>query len=186
MEKPEKSFYELIPIRGFPTKFSRWCCDELKKKPTKEVSLERRLMGIRKEESAKRANRPRIDRYFKKQTLYKPIFNWGEWAIWEYIEKYNLPYCELYDQGFDRVGCVVCPFICGRPKVIKKHMDRWPGIYRAFERAMLELWNGKLKGRAIENTFEEFLQNWYDAKGVYNTKEGFDIIGGVESKHWGK
>ena len=69
------SFFGMIPKRGFPTKFSRWCCDELKKKPTNDVPLNHRLMGIRAEESAKRAKRGQIDT-FRKWTIYKPIFSW--------------------------------------------------------------------------------------------------------------
>jgi phosphoadenosine phosphosulfate reductase len=37
-------------------------------------------------------------------THYKPIFYWLEWHVWEFIESLNLPYCELYDQGFNRIG----------------------------------------------------------------------------------
>jgi len=37
-------------------------------------------------------------------THFKPIFSWLEWHVWEFIESMNLPYCELYDEGFNRLG----------------------------------------------------------------------------------
>lgn len=41
----------------------------------------------------------------KKQTLIKPIFDWKEWHIWDFIDERNLPYPSLYDEGWDRIGC---------------------------------------------------------------------------------
>jgi len=125
-------------------------------------------MGIRKEESTWRAKRKRIDEV-KKWIIYKPIFYWLEWQIWEYIEDNNLEYCSLYDEGFDRLGCVVCPFL----SYVKhqRNRKRWPKYYCAFEKAMQKLWDSKEKDRQIEKgyayTFEEFLDNWYRGKEHY-------------------
>ena len=163
--RPKESFFALIPKKGFPTKFTRWCCDKIKKDNTKHIPLSCRLVGIRAEESHKRAHRPKIDRYSKKQVLYKPIFSWLEWEIWEHIDHYEISYCSLYDEGFDRLGCVICPFIC-RPGRLERHKERWPKQYRTFEHAMKRLWD---KGRPNnvpwrETTFQEFLNNWYAGK----------------------
>jgi phosphoadenosine phosphosulfate reductase len=169
--RPKESFYKLIVKRGFPTKFRKWCCDELKEIPTKHIQLKHRIVGIRKEESFKRSKRDQIEYWNKnKWFMYKPIFYWMEWEIWYHIEKYDLPYCVLYDDGFDRIGCVVCPNLC-HIKTSKKdqmHRDRWPKMYRAFERAMEQLYEDrewyrqKAQGRAM--LFEEFLDNWYKGK----------------------
>lgn len=161
------SFFGMIPKKGFPTKFTRWCCDKLKKDPTKDIPLKNRLMGIRAEESAKRAARPQIDQIkYLKQVIYKPIFDWLEWEVWEHIDRYELPYCSLYDEGFSRLGCVVCPFLCSdNTKNLQRHKDRWPHHYVAFEKAMRKLWDDREWRRQRENmyatTFEEFLDNWY-------------------------
>jgi phosphoadenosine phosphosulfate reductase len=175
--RPKESFYKLIVKKGFPTKFRRWCCDWLKKEPTRKIPLKHRLFGMRAEESSMRAKRSQIENYPKsaknpKQILYKPIFRWTEYDIWDHIERHNLTYCSLYDQGFDRIGCVICPFLCHSKGVndwnLKLHMERWPGIYRAFERAMEQLYEDrewyrqKAQGRAM--LFEEFLDNWYKGK----------------------
>ena len=97
---------------------------------------------------------------------YKPIFHWLEWEVWEYIENNSLPYCSLYDEGFSRLGCVICPFICGKNQSqIERNRKYWPKHYAAFEKAMRKHWDKKESKRQIEkgysNTFEEFLDNWY-------------------------
>lgn len=33
-----------------------------------------------------------------------PILKWNYHEIWEYIEKTNIPYCSLYDQGYTSIG----------------------------------------------------------------------------------
>lgn len=107
---PKVSFFRAIHKKGPPTRRMRWCCDALKKDPAKNIPLKQRIMGIRAEESYRRAERGRISEY-KKITTLKPIFDWQEWAIWEYIDKYNLPYPVLYDQGAKRIGCQSCPMV---------------------------------------------------------------------------
>jgi phosphoadenosine phosphosulfate reductase len=160
--RPKESFFALIPKKGYPTKWTRWCCDKLKKEPTKHIQLKHRLMGIRAEESARRASRNVVDT-LGKWTIYKPIFHWFEWEVWDYIEFHGLPYCSLYDEGFSRLGCVVCPFVDGRKLLI--HKARWPKIYAGFEKAMKKLWNtGHIQKRGYDVTFEEFLSNWYRGK----------------------
>lgn len=168
-----RSFYGMLQINGFPMRFARWCCDVLKKDPTYKVPLPNRLLGLRAEESSVRAKRPMVAKY-KNQTLYKPIFHWLEWEIWEYIDSNNLPYCSLYDEGFSRLGCVICPFLChGIKGDLLRHMQRWPKQYAAFEKAMEKLFDNYLcvvnpRSGAMnyrrETDFDEFLLNWYNGK----------------------
>ena len=139
--RPKQSFFKEMQKRGFPTKFTRWCCDFLKKEPTAHIPIKNRLMGIRAEESSKRSMRPQIDHYKNGDRVLKPIFYWKEWEVWDYIERHNLPYCCLYDEGFSRLGCVVCPFLCRANQTeLNKHRERWPGIYKAFERSLDEFY----------------------------------------------
>ena len=165
-KRPKRSFFAQIQRYGFPTKFARWCCDFLKKDPCSvtKVPMRHRLMGIRAEESVKRAKRANPN-YIKKYGywMYKPLFDWLGWEIWDYIEANNLKYCSLYDEGFSRIGCVVCPFLTYKQHQI--HRQRWPKHYHAFEKAMKKLWDRKEKYRQREkgyaSTFDEFLENWY-------------------------
>ncbi len=50
---------------------------------------------------------------------------------WEYIHKYDIPYCEIYDvPGIDRTGCVFCgfgaQFNSSRFRILYK---RYPKLY---------------------------------------------------------
>ena len=47
--KGHRSFYGMIGEKFPPTLFARWCCDLLKKDPTKDIPLPHRLMGLRAE-----------------------------------------------------------------------------------------------------------------------------------------
>ena len=162
--RPQRSVYELIIVNAPPKRLARWCCDKLKKEPTMRIPLYHRIMGIRAEESIRRAARGRISQFkvgTQMQTTYKPIFAWQEWAIWEYIEKYKLHYPSLYDEGYHRIGCVVCPFFLqDRPGSIWERTEsqrRWPGIWRAYKDACRK-WHAE-KNRTGHRDFEV----WWDA-----------------------
>lgn len=137
---PKKSFYQYIQQKAPPMRHMRWCCDYLKKLPTNKIPLKHRVMGIRAEESFLRSQRPRIGKYNGCRLHYKPIFRWPEWAVWAFIEAEKLPYPSLYDEGFSRIGCVVCPFIFGAGEAAQKrillHRSRWPALWKAFEHAV--------------------------------------------------
>jgi phosphoadenosine phosphosulfate reductase len=165
---PETSFWALIERKFPPLRTKRWCCDYLRKYPTRRISLKHRLMGMRIEESRDRAGRPRIERHTReKTTVYKPIFFLKEWAVWELIERFEIPYPSLYDEGWSRVGCVVCPFICSPTmEHINRNRKKWPGIYKAFEHAVSQWFEmRKAQGAELkERTAEEYIRNWY--KGI--------------------
>ena len=163
--RPKMSFWQGIKLKSPPLRMQRWCCDVLKKDPGKAIPLPNRLMGIRAEESTKRAARGRIDRFRKyHQTIYKPIFGWKEWHIWEFIEANSLPYPSLYDEGFHRIGCVVCPFLFHKNESnFMIHKTRWPGLFKTFEHACQEWWTDRSRRVPDQNhvTFEEWLKAYY-------------------------
>lgn len=45
----------------------------------------------------------------KNKMVVNPIIDWRDSDIWEYIRSERLSVCELYDMGYDRVGCIGCP-----------------------------------------------------------------------------
>lgn len=165
---PKESFWKMVVEKQPPFRHIRWCCSELKKAPAKQILLNNRVMGIRAEESARRAALPRVD-YIKsqKQTIYKPIFIWPEWAVWEFIDAYRLPYPSLYDEGFGRIGCIVCPFIFGTSENAKRriaiYQQKWPGLWKCFELACRKWFEkvtmtGDLRLGQTCKTFDQF---WY-------------------------
>ena len=44
-----------------------------------------------------------------KTIIVNPIYEWSDAEIWDYIRENNIVYNELYDMGYKRVGCILCP-----------------------------------------------------------------------------
>ena len=67
---PKETFWTAIKRKSPPLPTQRWCCDVLKKDPSRDIPLKVRVMGMRAEESFRRRQRPRVD-FFKeyKQTV---------------------------------------------------------------------------------------------------------------------
>lgn len=84
------------------------------------------VTGIRAEESPRRAKRAQYEpkKGDKGHFYCHPIFKWTKEEVWEYIRKYNLPYCKLYDEGYERVGCILCPF--QSKSNMKRDMKKYP------------------------------------------------------------
>lgn len=63
--------------------------------------------------------------YAKKRTTVNPIIDWDEDDVWEFLNDVaKVPHCELYDEGFTRLGCIGCP-LQGRDGMIRD-FERWP------------------------------------------------------------
>lgn len=115
--------------------------------------------------------------YRTRKTLLNPIIKWTERDVWDFIFAYGLPYCELYDEGFTRLGCIGCP-LSGR-KNMERDFERWPRykeLYiRAFEK-MIENHPGQIK----------ILQSDYVPKFAFETEPIDDdqllVTGGTESE----
>lgn len=39
---------------------------------------------------------------------YNPIFDWSEQDVWAYVLQFNLPFNDLYQQGYPSIGCEPC------------------------------------------------------------------------------
>jgi phosphoadenosine phosphosulfate reductase len=158
---PQRNFFSWLKRVGPPTKAKRWCCVKLKHiipKGARHV-----VLGIRAEESWKRARRGRVVYNKETRTIdYYPIFYFTEADVWEYIEREGLKYPSLYDEGFDRLGCVVCPYVC-RSGLLERHRERWGMFYDAFERCCREYFEGRREWYEAMGvrSFEEFLEAWY-------------------------
>ena len=165
---PKENFFKLVEKNGPAWRKVRWCC-RLLKESGDIPGFMHILIGIRSEESAARAKRKRIQPDIKGtgKTYYAPIHKWKEWQIWEHIERYSLPYPSLYDNGFNRVGCKICPLTFGisRPAMsrLQKAKSLYPHFIAHFE-ASLKRWflnvgvkNEKNKGIS----FERWLDYYY-------------------------
>lgn len=112
---PPRKFLDLVDDLGYPSQRLRWCCDVYKFGPLTNYVLKNKIKylitGIRFEESPKRQNYTKIGKNpLIPSTQINPILEWKKNDIWEYINYYNLPYHPLYDKGYERLGCWMCPF----------------------------------------------------------------------------
>jgi len=130
--RPDKSMWELIVEKRMPpTRKVRYCCEALKEGGGAGRVV---VTGIRWEESSKRSKRRYFEACMRSKTKWylNPIIDWSDQDVWEYIHSRNLPYCELYDQGFSRIGCIGCP-MAGKKRLTQ--FARWPGFERSYRRA---------------------------------------------------
>ena len=187
---PVKSIFALAVDRGIlPSMRIRWCCADLKESAgAGKVTL----IGIRKQESTRRAKRHEIEvsnkqfsgdfDQFKKwqrktisakeaallrrmkregkkvnedyfsvnqqdqvrcingqdSILISPIFNWTEKDVWYFLnEVVHVPHCELYDQGYHRIGCILCPMSSPRQK--QREMQDFPHVRRGWLNAIKQI-----------------------------------------------
>lgn len=97
-------FYESIELR-------KRCCEARKVKPLKRVlnTLDGWICGLRREQSSTRLD-INLFEWDSNHSIYKfnPIAFWSEEMVWEYIKKENMPYNNLYKEGFRSIGCQPC------------------------------------------------------------------------------
>lgn len=199
---PKANIWEMTKkMHILPTRIVRWCCAEFKETGgAGKVTL----IGIRKEESTRRSKRGEVSTSIKNKRneesfdqwseheeqmvscvkgkdkiLVSPIIHWTARDVWEFLNVNGIPHCELYDQGYRRIGCICCPMSSYRQKI--KEIERWPHVKRNWLRAIQWLIdNGYidhnfndaetgfrwwLSGKSFEKFYsDEFLQQKFDFK----------------------
>lgn len=176
--KPKMSIYDMaLKKHILPTRSMRWCCAEYK-----EMSGAGKvtLIGIRKGESAKRSKRNEVEtgnRKFsgnfdqfsehretmvtcvngKDKILVSPILNWTEGEVWEFIHRYKVPYCKLYDEGYSRIGCILCPMSNRKQKL--KDIRRFPHVKRKWVQTIQKLIDAGYLNHNFSDA--EFGFNWW-------------------------
>jgi phosphoadenosine phosphosulfate reductase len=159
VRKPEKTMWQLIEDHGMPPlRQVRYCCKELK-----ETGGGGRVVitGVRWAESVRRAKRRMTEQCMRdaSRTYLHPIIDWTETDVWNYIHGSGLPHCSLYDEGWKRIGCVMCPM--GGSKQMKKQAERWPKIAAAYKRACCKaIEHNKPKGMNRQQSGEEMYEWW--------------------------
>lgn len=168
-DRPAMSVWKGVMSHGMPRRQARWCCELIKEK---HGSGQRVLTGIRWAESSRRASRRMVEvcRTDGTKTFVHPIIDWtcskttrhtGD--IWEYIKINSLPYCSLYDEGFKRLGCILCPM--SSAKQAQLELTRFPKIADAWKRACFRYWEKGTPGARKYPTPEELWRWWISRKG---------------------
>ena len=181
--KPRMSIYEMAKIKGIvPTRIARWCCEEFK-----EMSGAGKvtLIGIRKSESVRRSKRNEIetgDRKFsgtfdqwsehqekmvtcvggKDKILVSPILYWTEKDVWDYLKRMHIPYCELYDKGYKRIGCIMCPMSNHKQNV--REMKDFPHVGKNWRKTIEWLIENKWKDKPLLQDPDMALKWWISKK----------------------
>lgn len=70
----------------------------------------------------------------KESLLISPIIEWTDGDVWTFLNTLGIAHCELYDQGFSRIGCILCPM--SQPKQKQREMERWPHVRRNWIKAI--------------------------------------------------
>jgi phosphoadenosine phosphosulfate reductase len=111
------AFWDSIVNFGPPSVEARWCCKVCKLGPITQIIDDiyddgcLTFLGQRKYESDTRAKSESVwkNPWVSNQVAAAPIQNWTAMHVWLYIFKNHLPYNPLYEKGFDRIGCWLCP-----------------------------------------------------------------------------
>ena len=180
--KNNETMWQLIVRKRMPpTRMVRYCCSSLKEHGGDSKFC---VTGVRWSESDKRKkNRDSIElnaysKYINKindnvegrrhletcvmrsKHILNPIVGWTDEHVWEYIRKYNLKYCKLYDMGFKRLGCIGCPIASKKNRLMEFEM--WPKFKDAYIRTFQRMVD-KRKIDGLEtnwNTGQEVFDWW--------------------------
>lgn len=141
---------------GFlPMRQSRYCCEELKEMKYPEHVI---LTGIRWQESNNRSKRRMIEvcKKNKTQIYLHPIIDWKDGDVWNFIKSNNLKYPIEYDNGYKRIGCILCPL------TTKDNFLKDERIYPGFVKAIKTAISKGLKKSGYDSTAEINYQKWKD------------------------
>jgi len=88
---------------GPPTRVMRWCCEIYKEQGGNGRFVS---MGVRGPESPRRKATWSFLTSHKEthKPILCPLIYWTTHDIWQFIKINKMPYCCLYDEGFDRLG----------------------------------------------------------------------------------
>ncbi|NHJ49768.1 MAG: hypothetical protein FK733_18395 [Asgard group archaeon] len=147
LDVPEDRFWSSIENYGPPGKDYRYCCKLQKIGPVNDLidqcvgekSLS--MIGQRSYESIARASSKKIwsNPWIPNQINFTPIQKWTALHVWLYIFKEQLYYNPLYERGFTRIGCWMCP-------------ASNQGTFDIIKQTMPDLWN----------PWEQFLKEWQE------------------------
>lgn len=159
---PRLSMWRLMEKKTIPPiRQKRYCCAELKENHVSQQGDAIVALGVRKAESANRAkkrdeleivthgkhniimpwdnneNRRTFEVCYKQcEKRVNPIAYWNDTLLWDYIKDTKLEQCSLYEEGYQRLGCIGCPMPGEKQR--RRDFARWKAFeamyLRAFER----------------------------------------------------
>lgn len=185
--QPKESFMQLVARKGFPSRFSRFCCQVLKEYKV----LDRAIQGIRRSESIKRRDRyrePEICRVYSKDSkakIYLPILEWTDEDVARFVAERNIECHPLYyDENGTfhverRLGCIGCPMKSDNGK---GDYLKYPTMLKARIKAHQKYLETHPNSKTIEyfgNSYNAtFFQMFCNNLSEYRLKMSTDLWGG--------
>ena len=190
----DMSIWQLMKKKRVPPmRHMRYCCEHLKEKKTLEQGNAMICTGVRRAESTRRAKQraelehdhehlnPYDQEYGVEVETWRvcfdnpkwgieglwtlnPIADWPDHWIWDYSKEAHLEQCSLYNEGFDRLGCIGCPM--GGECQRRRQFERRPGFRNAWLRAFRACIDGR-KESGLPTPFtdhEEWMEWWLSDK----------------------
>lgn len=125
---PEVGFYQwIVDKKNYftPTRFVRNCCSTYKEGQLTKIMGKKEdtltFLGMRSPESVKRKDydfdlneaqkkigkKPNVPENWLR---FLPIVKWTDAEVWLYILNRKMKYNDMYNKGFNRIGCLMCPY----------------------------------------------------------------------------
>ena len=117
VEEAGDAFWKNLEHFGPPAKDFRWCCKTCKLGPATRLIQENfpdgvlSFIGQRAYESESRARKGSVWRnpWTPNQLGASPIQKWTALHVWLFLFDRDAEYNPLYENGFERIGCFLCP-----------------------------------------------------------------------------
>lgn len=181
IDYPPITMWNLIIKKQLPPyRNARYCCRVLK-----ETGGEGRFVitGVRWQESRKRESRGAVEVLgsrkpdlilnndneesrriiencqLKGKRLVNPIVSWTENEVWLFIYSQKIAYCELYDCGFRRLGCIGCPLASVKNR--EWEFKRYPKFREAYIRTFDRMVEARRDAGKSDG-------NWNSGEAVFN------------------
>ena len=111
----------------------------------------------------------------KESLLISPIIDWTDEEVWEFLGVLGVKHCELYDEGWRRIGCIGCPMSSHKQKMIEN--ERYPHVKRNWIKAIKSIRNGGVFKR--EYIWWNIRKDWMplrNVRGLLRTQAATSII----------
>ena len=96
--------------------------------------------------------------YQRSKVVVNPIIDWTNEDVWEFIHEYKIPYCELYDKGYKRLGCIGCP-MGNNKEELEKYPKYKQAYLSAFRRMLDQVEQNGTHYKKWENEYDVY--NWW-------------------------
>ena len=154
--------------------FKVWQAQELEKREAKLLrKMKREGKKVNEDEFSMRKDNEVRCINGKDSILVSPIFEWSEQDVWYFLnEVVKVPHCELYDMGYSRIGCILCPMSQYKQKL--REMQDFPHVKRNWIKAIKAIRRGgyhktNVQGQDIPNyngtpCFSDWQWKYHDGK----------------------